>query len=129
MTFALQVCWLLFVVAHWATGASSGEWALALSSLSYGYPLGVFAAITFSLTPIVTIPALIRKTRRLLIPALACNLVSLVYGIVTFIAEGDLNNAMVVLAVAMPLVTITASAVSLRSVARILRALPTPERG
>jgi len=86
--------------------------------------MGVLAAIIFSFTPIVTLPALFRRTRVLLIFALTCNAISFIYGIAIFVAEGDPNNAMVLLAVAMPLVTIAASAVSLVGIGKMLSALP-----
>ncbi len=120
MAIFLQALLLLFPVFLLV---NSGEFVYMLRILSYDEgTLGMFVAIIFSITPMVTIPALLRKTRPLLIPAAACNLVSLFYGIVHFIAQADLSNAMVLLAVAVPLLIVIAAAVSLVSIAKMLRA-------
>jgi len=129
MTVVVQIFWLLFVVFHWATGISSGNLAEALNVLSYGNIMGVFAAIIFSITPVITLPALLRKTRVPLISALACNIISLIYGIAILVVEGDPSNDMALLAVAMPLVTVAASAVSLIGIAKMLKALPNQAHG
>lgn len=117
-TKALHVAWALFVVSFFILYlpeiASSGN--ILLTALVFApneHPIGLTLGTAFCLAPFFTQLALQRPSTLLFIIAVTMNSASVIFGAKEFIKEFNLNNAMILLAIAVPLATVVAAALGI----------------
>ena len=75
----------------------------------------------FCITPFITLLSLRRISAPLLIGAMVLNLASLIFGATEFFHEIDPSNAMIVLALAIPSMTVVAATLGVLTLASLLK--------
>ncbi|MDP1905006.1 MAG: hypothetical protein Q8M09_12280 [Pseudomonadota bacterium] len=119
-TKALHISWALFVSSFWLFGMSeiiaTGNIFLPIQVFAPSESLvGFVLGAAFCLAPFLTLLVLFKNVEPLFIYSVMCNVASMIYGVIEFASEANLNNAMILLAIAGPLLTIVASVFGIRS--------------
>lgn len=119
-TKKLHVAWALFVVwffiLYLPEIANSGNILLPVLEFAPNeHPIGITLGVAFCLAPFSTLLALYRPSALLFIIAVTMNLLAAIFGANEFIKELDPNNAMILLAIAIPLTTVVAAAFGIAS--------------
>jgi hypothetical protein len=119
-TKTLHVLWALFVVSFFILYlpeiAKSGNVLLPVLEFAPNeHPVGVALGISFCFAPFFTILALFRPSALLIIVSVMMNLLAVIFGANELIKELDPNNAMILLAIAVPLGTVVAAALGITS--------------
>jgi hypothetical protein len=122
----LHIAWALFVGFWFALYmpeiGQSGNFLLPLLDLSRSESMiGMMLGASFCITPFITLLAFRRITAPLLIGAVILNLASLIFGATEFFHELDPSNAMIVLALAIPSMTVVAATLGVLNLASLLK--------
>ena len=114
--------WIIIIVLLWIAAFTKGELSSFLNEISLGAPIGVAGFVAVTLTPIVTLLAMLRRRVVLVASGMILNIITLLYSAVAFAVYFEPeSNPMWILAVSLPLFWLVAATINGKRLLSILR--------